>query len=768
MRWAFVFTLIACVEPKRELCDDGSVCPAGTTCAPLAGDSGYACIGGDPQCGNGRLDEFQLLDGFAVPFEQCDIADGLAHDGCSGTCLDELAEWRTLPVTEFPTGGEMIHDVHRNRLVLVGNGSTLEWDGIAWRLATPLISPQPRTDFAMAYDAKRRRTVLFGGRFGGGLDDTWEWDGLSWQLMSPTEAPAPRGFAMMAYDPDRERVILFGGKQGRLSDSFEALADLWEWDGTTWTELTVTGPSARAAAAMTYDPRRGVIVMFGGMDAGQQFLADTWELSASGWTERVTATKPAQRARAAMTFDVTSGRVVLQGGGTSTGDELGDTWAWDGATWIQLEPDQTSRGPEQPIASFAREGYIARIDSTGTMQSWNGTAWSAIGGSRPPVLPLSRSHHAAAIDFEGRRLLMFGGCTGPSNDQSRILFDDTWVWDGGSWVDRSSVRPPARVDAAMAYDAARREFVLFGGQNDAFEGLSDTWVHDGAGWTERLPATVPVGRFGHTMVYDARRQRVVMYGGRDGNAFDERTWEWDGTDWTPRDLDPRPGPLHGAAAAYDPIAEVVVVFGGMRGSSFVDETWIYDGETWSLRTVTNKPLPRISAGLAWSAPQRALVLYGGEVAGSNSVAETWEWTGTDWSFVPIAGPAARVEHVLVPSLDGTGVLLFGGRARGSDPTTFGELVQLSSRSATLDETCARSDLDGDGLARCDDPDCWVFCRPTCPPGAPCLGSPTCGDNTCTQPGESCETCPADCGECPVRCGDGVADPSEAANCPGDR
>ena len=46
----------------------------------------------------------------------------------------------------------------------------------------------------------------------------------------------------MAYDSVRHVVVLFGG-EGPLGDT-------WEWDGNSWTQIAVTGPSARDESAM--------------------------------------------------------------------------------------------------------------------------------------------------------------------------------------------------------------------------------------------------------------------------------------------------------------------------------------------------------------------------------------------------------------------------------------------------------------------------------------------------------------------------------------
>ena len=86
------------------------------------------------------------------------------------------------------------------------------------------------------------------------------------------------------------------------------------------------------------------------------------------------------------------------------------------------------------------------------------------------------------------------------------------------------------------------------------------------------------------------------------------------------------------------------------------------------------------------------------------------------------------------------------------------------------ELCAGGvDFDLDGLAGCDDPDCWALCTPGCPPGATCDPAfAHCGDGVCNANLESSPLCPADCGTAPEVCGDYQCGPAEtAATCPGD-
>src|SRR5881296_1151797 len=97
------------------------------------------------------------------------------------------------------------------------------------------------------------------------------------------------------------------------------------------------------------------------------------------------------------------------------------------------------------------------------------------------------------------------------------------------WTERQDIGPTARDESAMAYDAARKQVVLFGGSASGI--LSDTWVWDGQLWTQSENMGPPA-RISHALAFDSIRERVVLFGGTDGARFLPDTWEWDGTEWT--------------------------------------------------------------------------------------------------------------------------------------------------------------------------------------------------------------------------------------------
>jgi hypothetical protein len=112
-----------------------------------------------------------------------------------------------------------------------------------------------------------------------------------------------------------------------------------------------------------------------------------------------------------------------------------------------------------------------------------------------------------AYDAAHGQVVLFGGT------DSTGYRNDTWVWNGMTWTQKTPANsPPLRSCQAMAYDAARREVVLFGGydSDDATRDRNDTWVWDGTNWTQKTPVNRPPGYQCPVMVYDAAREQVVL------------------------------------------------------------------------------------------------------------------------------------------------------------------------------------------------------------------------------------------------------------------
>jgi hypothetical protein len=148
----------------------------------------------------------------------------------------------------------------------------------------------------MIYDSRRRETVLFGGiapptddgqpqKY---LGDTWVWNGESWRNASES-GPAGRRDYSMTFDSRAGVVLLYGGASGSGSDT-QRYADMWEWDGERWRELSLgtVSPGHVYVSAMAYDPSRSRTVLYGGYSCGRDgtgcgVRGDTWEWDGSRW-----------------------------------------------------------------------------------------------------------------------------------------------------------------------------------------------------------------------------------------------------------------------------------------------------------------------------------------------------------------------------------------------------------------------------------------------------------------------------------------------------
>lgn len=268
-----------------------------------------------------------------------------------------------------------------------------------------------------------------------------------------------------------------------------------------------------------------------------------------------------------------------------------------------------------------------------------------------------------AFDAARQEVVLFGG------DSVFGLHDRTWTWNGAAWSERfPAVHPGARTMATMVYDAARQRVVLFGGFGEA-GGVaidqSDTWEWDGTTWTQRFPAHAPSPRGGVAMTYDASRQRIVMFGGGLGGymmpTFDD-TWEWDGTDWTQCFPAHRPTAARSCCLAYDSQRQVSVLFGGLS-TPYVkqDSTWEWNGTDWTQRFPAHVPTARYAAGMAYDTSRGRTVLFGGGID-PGPVADTWEFDGQDWLLqTPTDAPSPRDYVALTYDAARERIVLRGGR-----------------------------------------------------------------------------------------------------------
>ncbi|HEB52809.1 MAG TPA: hypothetical protein ENI87_06105 [bacterium] len=88
-----------------------------------------------------------------------------------------------------------------------------------------------------------------------------------------------------------------------------------------------------------------------------------------------------------------------------------------------------------------------------------------------------------------------------------------WIYSGGNWT-AAATGPSGRWEAHVVYDVQRGRWVLYGGWTSLFSigfGNDETWEFDGTSW-RRIVGSGPGDRsFG--MAYDAADRQIIRYGG---------------------------------------------------------------------------------------------------------------------------------------------------------------------------------------------------------------------------------------------------------------
>ncbi|MCX7019250.1 MAG: kelch repeat-containing protein [Candidatus Sumerlaeota bacterium] len=287
---------------------------------------------------------------------------------------------------------------------------------------------------------------------------------------------------------------------------------------------------------------------------------------------------------------------------------------------------------------------------------WDGASWMQL---HPAVSPPARDGHAMAFDTVRRRVVLFGGVAGS------FYYNDTWEWDGTNWTQCMPANSPSpRSEHAMVWDVSRNRVFLFAGGHGITD-ESDTWEWDGSNWTQLAPLNAPPGRRAHAMAYDAGRDRIVLFGGYDhlGMSYDylDDTWEWNGVDWDERTPVTVPAARSLCAMAYDLTHNRIVMFGGLESTDAPsDSTWLWDGVNWTQPLIVTKPDARRGHAMVWHDILNRVVLFGGMTAGG-FLNDLWLWNGSSWTLrFAGASPRGRYYHAMTTDPSTGRTVLFGG------------------------------------------------------------------------------------------------------------
>jgi hypothetical protein len=324
-------------------------------------------------------------------------------------------------------------------------------------------------------------------------------------------APSARMSAALAYDDNSKKLVLFGGVTG----NGQALGDTWTWDGQQWQRAeSISGATATNVdqPLMIFDDATHQLLLVAFAYNGEKARMRTWSWSGQSWDELHPAHDPSMPANAliaesALGYDVDARQAVLLVGvagpeGSQTSEDM-QSWTWTGRDWVQLRPPHVPPpAPSQPLVYDGASKQLLREGVTSGQRSvqpatwaWNGHDWSEL---QPANHPPALIGAAMAYDPSQNKVIRYGGisdavalssCSVPVSNAASS--GDAYKWNGDNWTKIGSLNNVSpRHGAAMAYDDASHQLVLFGGcdmANGTVRLFSDTNVINGPAPTDVEP-----------------------------------------------------------------------------------------------------------------------------------------------------------------------------------------------------------------------------------------------------------------------------------------
>jgi len=257
------------------------------------------------------------------------------------------------------------------------------------------------------------------------------------------------------------------------------------------------------------------------------------------------------------------------------------------------------------------------------------TAGAAAAGADPAASPTwSKAHPAksptprdsAAMAYDGatHQLLLFGGES--SNGRT---FGQTWLWHAGGWEQLSpATKPQADADPAMAYDAATRQLLLVEPPLNSGSRLV-TWTWTGGTWSRLSIPKAPASTFPTAMAYDGATNELVLTTANPTlvGTVQSSTWTWKGGAWTRHPAATTPG-YEAQAVAFDAVTRQLLMFGGLDlrlatsgggagPTPFSKKTFAWTGATWKELKPSTSPSARMGSDMVFDPATRQLLLFGG-------------------------------------------------------------------------------------------------------------------------------------------------------------
>lgn len=340
-----------------------------------------------------------------------------------------------------------------------------------------------------------------------------------------------------------------------------------------------------------------------------------------------------------------------------------------------------------------RQSQIAQVAPTvpavapTTPSSLAFTAQPVEAGGAPDVL---RFNHSMVWDTQDDELLIFGG----SNDQGDLL-NDLWSfnpahesWDklisaSSSSNDCDGNSPSPRMSAAMVWDSADQEVLLYGGigRNNTY--LGDLWAFSPSKGNWKVLAcsgNAPGARGAAGVVWTG--SQMLLLGGKGSGGSLADFWAYtpgSGGGWSQLAASTPLGARTYPAISWDSHGKQLFVFGGLSATGQpLGDFYAYQPDSgW--RTIKSgngiAPMARQQAFSTWDSKQRVFLLMGGWQASTNTTySALWAYSPDDnawWQITSLRDSGnssvipSRMASVMVWDTSDNRAYIYAGSSSGS-------------------------------------------------------------------------------------------------------
>jgi hypothetical protein len=295
-------------------------------------------------------------------------------------------------------------------------------------------------------------------------------------------------------------------------------------------------PKARQYYGMTYDPKIGALVLFGGLDTYGNVLGDTWEFKAGTWSHPHFSVSPTPRAYEGFAYDPALGGILLFGGQGTSG-LLNDMWLFTASGWHELHPSVAPPPEGAEIMLYDTADQYILLIRVGQQVSPLPAVWTfargkwsnitATVGPTPPAVWMDGSDNPAGGD-----VLLFGGSQGCGMPAAGV--DLTWTYAHGRFTNvtgsQKIVPQSALPSLAMGYDPTLGGVVMFSGYTLDCQATHTTYLFRDGIWSNLTSVLghSPPPRWNARLVYLPHTGAVLFSGNENrtggSNDLDPDTW----------------------------------------------------------------------------------------------------------------------------------------------------------------------------------------------------------------------------------------------------